>query len=106
MIFKNGRFYPGPVFVRPLAAHCMVKLNETHFGVIGGITNADKNILPTFYIYDVNQEKWTSMPNMTIGKKIKHPLGRGPKLQWGEGRNTNFHPSQGRVVTEKFWDEY
>ena len=48
----------------------MVKINETHYGVLGGTYRRTSEDLKSFYIYDaLKEKKWVSMPNMTVGKE-------------------------------------
>ena len=69
-IYKNGGFHPGPDFIYPVRGHCMVKLNGTHFGVLGGTTGKKGPMsepLKSFHIYNTGREECLTMPNMTSG---------------------------------------
>ena len=65
LLFRNGDFINGPRLPEPLYDHCLVKVNDTHFFLAGGVNEMGWNN-PRVWMYNFQHNKWSEMPKMII----------------------------------------
>ncbi len=53
---------------QPLSFHCMVRLNQNEAMVIGGAANVTKAPVGETYIYNFQEDSWTSGPRLIVSQ--------------------------------------
>ncbi len=65
-----GKVTPGPDLPRMQSAHCLVKMDENRYIMIGGF-GSDEAVQPM--IYDFSTEEWSVAPLLKTDKLRVHP---------------------------------
>ena len=67
-IYRDGAFAPGPDLFLPRTSHCLVRLNDTHSFLAGGLKDRT-NPSPFARIFNWQTRQWTSAGSLRIGRE-------------------------------------
>lgn len=62
-IFKNGKFLPGTDLPQERTGHCLIKVNDTSYFMMG-TANYYEHEVTKLWIFDSEESKWSSLPNL------------------------------------------
>lgn len=93
---SSGEFHKAPSLPSKTTEHCFLKLNQTHFAIVGGKVNRvsfstlGRNS-KSLYTFDTNSQSWTQQPDMEIARSLaacavlKTPRGLELVIAGGDG---------------------